>query len=441
MDSELTINAVTPEFIKACSLDISSLNNLAIGTLGINVLGGPFSWPLVYIIIRVQVEGVWGYDEDQVALDVPDSTIFGSWVPVTLGTPTINHIIKVIKESKINELVASLHGLRIAQLLACCQGELSVQNKAADSQTVDLTNLNKAVRITKKEEIDAFSSKIIHGQMKTMLLGNNMHVMTQSVKGVDGPHLPHGLSVVKMYNEVTSRSKHIGEVLKNLTAILVTIAKGMNVTQVVAANAVPQVEVAPRPLEELDEVQGIQQTKMLVERTREVFFQQLDLSGLEKLSEGNQVVTYDLLAEYHDIFSLEPRELGCTDLAKHEISVVDDKPLKEWFWRIPPYMVDEALAHVKEMLEAGAICPSQSPWCNAWVLVHKKDRGLHFCIDFHKLNARTKKNSSLLPWIQEAIESLVGVGYFSCLDLKVGFFGKLQWTRHQSSTLLSSWET
>ena len=70
----------------------------------------------------------------------------------------------------------------------------------------------------------------------------------------------------------------------------------------------------------------------------------------------------------------------------------------------------------------GTIHPSQSPWCNAVVLVCKKDGGLHFCIDFHKLNARTKKDSYLLPQIQEAIESLMGVGYFSCLDFKVGFW-------------------
>ena len=73
-------------------------------------------------------------------------------------------------------------------------------------------------------------------------------------------------------------------------------------------------------------------------------------------------------------------------------------------------------------MEAGAICPSQSPWCNAVVLVCKKDRDLHFCIDFWKLNARTKKDSYPLPWIQEAIENIVGVGYFSCLDLKAGFW-------------------
>ena len=83
-------------------------------------------------------------------------------------------------------------------------------------------------------------------------------------------------------------------------------------------------------------------------------------------------------------------------------------------------MMDEVCAHVKEMLEVGALHPSQSPWCNAFVLVCKKDRGLHFCIDFHKLSARTKEDY-LFPGMQEAIESLVGAGFFTFLDLKVGF--------------------
>ena len=38
-------------------------------------------------------------------------------------------------------------------------------------------------------------------------------------------------------------------VVKNLMAVLVTVTKGIKVTQVVAANAVPQAEVAPGTLE------------------------------------------------------------------------------------------------------------------------------------------------------------------------------------------------
>ena len=105
---------------------------------------------------------MWGYNKDQVALVVPDSTAFGSQVLVNLVTPTINQITNVIKESKINELLTSLNGFRIAWLLACRQADHSVQSKVATDQMVDLTDLNKAVKTMKKEEIDAFSSEIIH---------------------------------------------------------------------------------------------------------------------------------------------------------------------------------------------------------------------------------------------------------------------------------------
>ena len=74
------------------------------------------------------------------------------------------------------------------------------------------------------------------------------------------------------------------------------------------------------------------------------------------------------------------------------------------------------------MLESGAIRPSQTAWCNAVVLVWKKDGSLWFCINFWHLNARKKKDSYPLPRIQEASKSLVGAGHFSCLDLKSGFW-------------------
>ena len=91
--------------------------------------------------------------------------------------------------------------------------------------------------------------------------------------------------------------------------------------------------------------------------------------------------------------------------------------------------------HLWEMLDSGVIYPSQSAWCNAVVLVWKKDGGLHFCIDFWHLNAHTKKDSYLLPRIQEALKSLVGAGYFSCLDLKSGFWQiKMDETSKQYTT-------
>ena len=128
------------------------------------------------------------------------------------------------------------------------------------------------------------------------------------------------------------------------------------------------------------------------------------------------------LAEYHDVFSLDPAELGCTHSTEHTIKVTDDTPFKEQFRWIPSLMVEKVRNHLREMLESGAIRPSQSAWCNTVVLVRKKDGGLCFCIDFQCLNTHMKKDSYPLPRIQEALESLIGTGHFSCLDLKSRFW-------------------
>ena len=205
-------------------MDVGLLSDLADSTLGINGFGGVFSQPLGYIIKRIHVEGVWGYDNDQLALVIPDSTIFGSQVLVTLGTLSINWIINVIKKAKsVSCQLLDLIGDSPVV-------DMSASRNFGSEQAVDLINLNEVVKTTKKEEIDALLFKIIHGQTKHMLLVNNMHVMTRFLKGGDGSHLPHNLSVVNTYTEVTSGSKGVPVVVKNLMAILLTITKCIKIT-------------------------------------------------------------------------------------------------------------------------------------------------------------------------------------------------------------------
>ena len=113
-----------------------------------------------------------------------------------------------------------------------------------------------------------------------------------------------------------------------------------------------------------------------------------------------------LLLEFHHIFSVELNEIRCTDATEHVIELLKDELFKEQFRCIAPPLVDEVCQHIQEMLDGGTICPSQSPWFNAVSLVRKKDGSLQFCINFHHLNARTKKDAYPLP--QETMESMVG---------------------------------
>ena len=106
-------------------------------------------------------------------------------------------------------------------------------------------------------------------------------------------------------------------------------------------------------------------SKLTIRQRCGKLFNELDLSGLDSWVPKLADKAHQLLAKYHDIFSLDAVELGCTHSTKHTIKVTDDNPFKEHFRRIPLLMVEEVRNHLKEMLESGAIRPSQSAWCNA----------------------------------------------------------------------------
>ena len=75
--------------------------------------------------------------------------------------------------------------------------------------------------------------------------------------------------------------------------------------------------------------QGIQTQKLTAEQRQEKLFKKLDLSSLGSWPPELADSACSLLAKYHDIFSLEPCELGCTHLMEHVIEVTNDTPFKE----------------------------------------------------------------------------------------------------------------
>ena len=198
------------------------------------------------------------------------------------------------------------------------------------------------------------------------------------------------------------------------------LKKGVPVAWVVSMSLVPPAELSP----EMEAALGVesQPEPMSVTARQEKLLEKLNLDGLTHWSPENAAAVRELVLAYHDVFALESNELGCTSAIEHEIRIENGEPFKERFWRIPPPLLEEVHASLRDMLEAGAIHLSQSPWCNAVVLVWKKDGTLHFCVDFRCLNAHTKKDSYPLPHIQEALESMAGSTHFSSMDFKSGFW-------------------
>ena len=248
----------------------------------------------------------------------------------------------------------------------------------------------------KVETLEPFSSHVIPVKTTEAHVGERLNVMVQALYDQDGTLLP-GLTMQNTYTELRKGSKKVVVVVQNHTAYPQTLQKKMPVARAIPVQLLTE---TPKPgsLPVPDEVcSDLPTPKLMIRQRHGKLFDELDLSGLDSWAPKLAEKACQLLAEYHDVFSLDPAELGCTHSTEHTIKVTDDTPFKEHFRQIPPPMVEEVRSHLKEMLESGAIRPSQSAWCNAVVLVRKKDGGLHFCIDFRCLNAHTKKDSYLLP--------------------------------------------
>ncbi|KAF9760719.1 Retrovirus-related Pol polyprotein from transposon 17.6 [Nosema granulosis] len=77
---------------------------------------------------------------------------------------------------------------------------------------------------------------------------------------------------------------------------------------------------------------------------------------------------------------------------------------------------------IEELESRDIVEGSNSAWLNPAVLVRKKNGNLRFCGDFRKLNDIVELDGFEIPKIQELITLLHGKRYFTCIDLKDGFF-------------------
>ena len=96
------------------SLEMGPITDLMGSKVACVGLGNAFTRPLGYIVIQVQVDGVQGYDEDQIALVILDFSKFAARVPVILGMPTIGQVVNVMREVEIDALAMPWANARVS---------------------------------------------------------------------------------------------------------------------------------------------------------------------------------------------------------------------------------------------------------------------------------------------------------------------------------------
>ena len=420
LDNGAQLNFIMPAYTQEWGMDIMSLDYLAKEIGGaiphISGIGGISVEPVGFVMMNVKVPGIAGYDEDQIAIVMDDPGMM-EWL-VILGTPTIYWVMEVIKESEISKLAVPWASSRVSWLMRDVVAKLGqvMVNDIANKPIVPL-HVDEVVRVVSKCMVPPFGHKAIHGKVNLILHGYKMNVMTHGLEK-RSPSLPLGIDVQKVYATLAYGSNRITVVLRNNTQDWLEIKKGVPVICMVATNEVPKVTNL------FSAEQKKEQLTLSESERQDLLLEKLDLSGLEAWSQEQAEQARSLLKEYHDIFLLEKRDMGHTNATKHKIVLKDpdNPPFKEHFCRILPPQLDEVREHLKLMLDAGVIWPSSSPWCNAVVLVRKKDGSLHFCIDFRKLNSLTVKDSHPLPHICETLESLTGAAHFLTFDMNCGFW-------------------
>ena len=181
-------------------------------------------------------------------------------------------------------------------------------------------HVDEVVRVASKCIVPPFGHKAIHGKVNLILHGYKMNVMTHGLEK-RSPSLPLGIDVQTVYATLADGSNRVMVVLRNNTWDWLEIKKGVPIAPMVATNEVPKVT-------NLFSTEQIKEQSTLTEAERQyLFLEKLDLLGLEAWPEEQAGKARSLLKEYHDIFSLEKRNMGHTNATKHKIVLKDPDPV------------------------------------------------------------------------------------------------------------------
>ena len=267
--------------------------------------------------------------------------------------------------------------VHLAQLLSRCIIAEEIPEEGAEGADVSGDKeVDTVVEMRGSTHVGPFQTEILEGKI-SQAPACGTHVMVTPIGHVASKQcsiclLTPRLQVLHVYMTHAPGNKHVSIVVWNMMDKAIFLKKGPRVAHVVSAMLASLEET---PLEQDEDAPTLKEHMMAQER-QDKLLEKLNLNGLSKWTPHNAAIARDLLLSYHDAFVLESDELGCTSAIEHEICLSDDEPFKERFRRMPPPLLEEVHASLRDMLEAGTIQPSQSPWCNAVVLVRKKDGSL-----------------------------------------------------------------
>ena len=222
-----------------------------------------------------------------------------------------------MKEEEMDALLMPCTNARVAHLILVHRMAPMEVGKG-QKEEVGTNGYDQLMYTQNVETIEPFSSHIIPVKAGKAYTGECINVMVQALQTEDGSLL-QGLTVQNMYTELRQGSKKAVTVVRNNSAYLQTLWKKTLVARAVAALPVPKPPEEEQLLEGTDESHDPHTPRLTVRQRLGKLFDEVDLSSLDSWAPELADAACWLLAEYHDVFSLDPVELGCTHSMEHMI--------------------------------------------------------------------------------------------------------------------------
>ena len=209
-------------------------------------------------------------------------------------------------------------------------GDGPMEGGAAAPKSSQSSEIDELIFIKENVRLRSFQTQILECRTRP-LLGESTHVMVMPLKADESqpseawPLFP-GLHFLHTYTRLKMSSGKVSVMVRNMSDCPIFLKKGIQVAQVVLASLVPLAELSL----EMEAIPGTETPQ-------------------------NVAAAKELVLAFHEIFALDGNELSCTSATEHEIHINDSEPFQEQFRHIPPLLLEEVHALLRDMLDVRVI--------------------------------------------------------------------------------------